>query len=98
MHLCASRRVAAHPRLVLLESPRNDVREVREEEVRLKGECLPFDAMPDVTRLFADVMARAKGARKFYPTRFELGAEYPAGRYPADRRAQVADVLERQNR
>ncbi|MBI2678758.1 MAG: bacillithiol biosynthesis cysteine-adding enzyme BshC [Candidatus Koribacter versatilis] len=65
----------------------------------MKSECLPFDVMPDVSRLFADVMARAQTVRAFYPAGFEaLAREDRAAAHPKDRRARVADALERQNR
>ncbi|MDP9267163.1 MAG: bacillithiol biosynthesis cysteine-adding enzyme BshC [Acidobacteriota bacterium] len=67
----------------------------------MKSDCLsyvaePGSAVPDISRLFADVMARAEAVRAFYPAGFGLAAQ-PAD-HPAARRKQVADALERQNR
>jgi bacillithiol biosynthesis cysteine-adding enzyme BshC len=73
---------------------------VREEEAGVKNECLPLERLPDVTRLFADVVARAAKVRAFYPAGFEMQADAVdvARDYPKERRVQVADALERQNR
>ena len=57
---------------------------------------MPQSAVPGVTRLFADVMARTEAVRAFYPAGFGLAAA-PAD-YPVARRTQVAEALERQNR
>ena len=73
---------------MLVESPAKD-------EIQLKPACLPFDALPHTTRLFADYVARAERVRPFYPTVFD-GAVKDG--YPAERRAAVAAALERQNR
>jgi bacillithiol biosynthesis cysteine-adding enzyme BshC len=58
----------------------------------VKPECLPFSAVPQSTRLFADYLAQAEPARAFYPN----GTAGP--QIPAERRAAVAAALERQNR
>src|SRR3954462_1065594 len=62
----------------------------------MKSACLPSSAVPHVSRLFADVTARAAAVRPFYPAGFEPAAV--AGDYPAERRLAVAAALERQNR
>ena len=59
----------------------------------MKIECLPFSAVPQTTRLFADFLRQAAVVRPFYPD----GKAGPAP-MPAERRAAVAAALERQNR
>lgn len=71
-------------------------------EVPVKAQCLPFAQIPHTTRLFIDYLAYAPEVRPFYPRspQFEewVREEKPAARYDAQRRARVADALERQNR
>lgn len=68
----------------------------------MESECLPFTRIPHTSRLFADYLAYAPQVRKFYP-RSPYIAEWAAEEaklieYPDDRRQQVADILDRQNR
>jgi bacillithiol synthase len=68
----------------------------------LKSECLPFTQIPHTTRLFTDFLAHSPKVQPFYPrsTNFSewLRQEKPGDRYDARRRAQVSDILMRQNR
>jgi bacillithiol biosynthesis cysteine-adding enzyme BshC len=68
----------------------------------LKSECLPFRQVPHTTRFFSDFLASHPQALQFYPRPARIQSwikdEAARVRYPDDRRAQVAAVLERQNR
>lgn len=68
----------------------------------MKSECLKFDAIPHTTELFSDYLYRFDKVRRFYPhppfSRDWLGREAASLRYDPERRASVADILERQNR
>ena len=68
----------------------------------LKSECLPFSQIPHTTRFFSDFLSRNPQAMQFYsrPANFRSWMKDEAARvrYTGDRRAQVAAVLERQNR
>ena len=68
----------------------------------MKSECLPFSQIPHTTRFFSDFLRGDSNALQFYPrtARFTTWMKDEALRvgYPDDRRAQVAAVLERQNR
>jgi bacillithiol biosynthesis cysteine-adding enzyme BshC len=68
----------------------------------VKAECLPFSQIPHTTRLFLDYLSYNPTVREFYP-RSPLFSEWvvdEAGRvsYDDNRRKQVSEVLERQNR
>jgi bacillithiol biosynthesis cysteine-adding enzyme BshC len=77
----------------------------------VKTECLPFTAIPHNSRLFLDFLFQYEKVEGFYAHRphsqavLEYAREFAgtgglaadAG-YPAERRARVAEVLERQNR
>ncbi len=66
-----------------------------------KHECIPFGAVPHSTKLFLDFLSHTSTVRPFYPTQpsFEGVAKFAKGiDFPADRRASIAAVLERQNR
>jgi len=68
----------------------------------LKSACLPFSQIPHTTRFFSDFLANHRDALKFYPRPANIKSwikdEATKVRYADDRRAQVAAVLERQNR
>jgi len=77
-------------------------------EDTLKSECMPFTAIPHNSRLFLDFLFQFEKVKEFYGhrphgqavldhARMFAGADGNA-RYPAERRARIADVLERQNR
>jgi bacillithiol synthase len=67
----------------------------------VRSECWPFNQIPHTSRLFADFLSNQPGIRQFYP-RSPLLQEWikdEASRvkYDSGRRAQVADILQRQN-
>jgi bacillithiol synthase len=67
----------------------------------VKSECLPFTAIPHNSRLFLDFLFHYEKVEGFYAHRPHSQAvlEYARGlEFPAERRARVAEVLERQNR
>jgi len=68
----------------------------------LKSERLPFSQIPHTTRFFCDFLTSNPNALQFFsrPAKFKSWIKDEAAniRYPGDRRAQVAAVLERQNR
>ncbi len=68
----------------------------------LESACLPFSDIPHTTRLFADYISYSSKVRQFFPRppliSNWLAEEARAIDYPAERRAQVAAILERQNR
>ena len=70
-------------------------------ELLVKAQCLPFNQIPHTTRLFADFLAYSPSVRPFYPRSPYLHDwihDSPPVRYDASRRAQVADILTRQNK
>src|SRR5947209_10544132 len=68
----------------------------------MKSQCLPFRQVPQTTEIVLDYLDFTPKARQFYsrPPRFLEWAKEEASRinYPADRRARVTDILERQNK
>ncbi len=72
----------------------------------MKSECMPFTAIPHNSRLFLDFLFQYEKVEGFYAHRPQAKAvlEYARGfaadgaRFPAERRAKVAEVLERQSR
>jgi len=68
----------------------------------LKSECLPFSQIPHTTRFFCDFLTSNPNAMQFFsrPAKFKSWIKDEAAniRFPEDRRAQVAAILERQNR
>jgi bacillithiol synthase len=68
----------------------------------MKSHCLPFREIPHTTKLFLDYLDFAPSVQPFYPRSpgFLDWAKSESGRIqlPAGRRAQVAAILERQNR
>ncbi len=68
---------------------------------RVKSECMPFTAIPHNSRLFLDFLFAFEKVEAFYAHRPHSREvlEYARGlEFPAERRARVSDVLERQNR
>lgn len=66
-----------------------------------KHECIPFAAVPHSTPLFLDFISHSAKVNAFYPHKpiVEDVAKFARGlSYPAERRAAVASILERQNR
>lgn len=68
----------------------------------MKSHCLPFSQIPHTTRLFADFLAYSSNVQPFYP-RSPYFAEWMKEEaakisYDGARRAQVAAILERQNK
>src|SRR5436190_15628081 len=67
----------------------------------MKSHCLPFRQIPHTTQLFLDYLEFTPRVQQFYPRspRFLEWANDESSRiqYPSDRRARVADILERQN-
>lgn len=66
----------------------------------MKTECMPFTAIPHSSRLFLDFLFQYDKVEKFYGHRPHSQAVLEHARtleFPADRRARVADVLEKQN-
>jgi len=66
------------------------------------SECLPFANIPHSTRLFTDLLSYSGKAREFYPRSPQI-SEWAVDEarqidYPAERRAAVSSILERQNR
>jgi bacillithiol biosynthesis cysteine-adding enzyme BshC len=63
---------------------------------------LPFRQVPHTTRLFLDYLEHAPAVQSFYPRSAKFlewaQAEVLNVRYPAERRKQVAEILERQNK
>jgi bacillithiol biosynthesis cysteine-adding enzyme BshC len=68
----------------------------------VKAQCLPFRRIPHTTKLFTDYLSWEPSIQPFYsrsPHFSEwLKDETASIRYDSGRRAQVADILERQNR
>jgi bacillithiol biosynthesis cysteine-adding enzyme BshC len=68
---------------------------------KLKSECLPFTAIPHNSRLFLDFLFDFEKVKAFYAHRPDGKDVLEYARtleFPAERRARVADVLEKQNR
>jgi bacillithiol biosynthesis cysteine-adding enzyme BshC len=68
----------------------------------MKSHCLPFRQIPHASRLFLDYLEFTTAIKPFYsssPRFLEwAGAQKQKVEYPAERRARVAKILERQNR
>ncbi|MGC2209988.1 MAG: bacillithiol biosynthesis cysteine-adding enzyme BshC [Candidatus Korobacteraceae bacterium] len=67
----------------------------------VKSECMPFTAIPHNSRLFLDFLFEFEKVEAWYAHRPQSRAVLEYARkleFPAERRARVADVLERQNR
>ncbi len=67
----------------------------------MKTECMPFTAIPHSSRLFLDFLFQYDKVEGFFAHRPDSKAvlEYARGlEFPAERRARVADVLDKQNR
>jgi bacillithiol biosynthesis cysteine-adding enzyme BshC len=68
----------------------------------MNSHCLPFRQIPHTTRLFLDYLDFTPSVQQFYarPPRFLEWAADEVSRiqYPANRREQVAKILDRQNR
>jgi len=68
----------------------------------MKSHCLPFRQIPHTTQLFLDYLEFTLKVRQFYPrsARFTewVRDEVTRIQYPNERRARMADVLERQNK
>jgi bacillithiol synthase len=74
----------------------------RTGERPLKSECLPFSQIPHTTRFFSDYLSAHPKALQFYSRSADFTSwmqdEAAKVVFPIDRRAQVAAVLEKQNR
>jgi uncharacterized protein YllA (UPF0747 family) len=68
----------------------------------VKAQCLSFRQIPHTTQLFTDFISWSPSIQPFYcrSPHFSEWAkdETAAPSYDSDRRARVADILERQNR
>ena len=68
----------------------------------MNSHCFPFRQIPHTTRLFLDYLDHLPTVQPFYPRSakfLEWATEEPSKvNYPSDRRNQVAELLERQNR
>src|SRR4051812_1521244 len=68
----------------------------------MKSHCFPFRQVPHSSKLFLDYLDFSPSVQAFYSRspRFLEWAREECGRiqYPADRRHQVAAILDRQNR
>lgn len=68
----------------------------------MNSQCFPFRQVPHTTRLFLDYLEHTPAAQQFFPRspRFRDWAHDESARidYPAERREQVARILERQNK
>jgi bacillithiol synthase len=68
----------------------------------VKAHCLPFTQIPHTTRLFTDFLSYSPRVQSFYPRspQFSEWFKEEAGhiRYDSQRRRQVAEILERQNK
>jgi bacillithiol biosynthesis cysteine-adding enzyme BshC len=69
---------------------------------RVNSHCFPFRQVPHSTRLFLDYLEHSSPARQFFPRspRFHEWVKDESARidYPANRREQLARILERQNK
>lgn len=67
----------------------------------MKAHCLPFEQIPDSTRLFTDFLQYSPSVRPFYPRSPNFNewvkAEASAMQYDPVRRERVSAILERQN-
>jgi bacillithiol biosynthesis cysteine-adding enzyme BshC len=67
----------------------------------VKAHCLPFSQVPHTTRLFSDFLAYTPKVQDFYPrpAHFSEWVQEESKKVPLDpnRRARVAQILERQN-
>jgi len=68
----------------------------------MKSQCFPFRQVPHTTRLFLDYLDSTPNVQQFYPRSpmFLEWAKDESSRvhYPPDRRNQIADILDHQNR
>lgn len=67
----------------------------------MKAQCLPFHQVPHTTRLFSDFLYEYPKVEKFYPSSpyiLQNLASRSFPEYDSTRRAQVASILEHQNR
>ena len=68
----------------------------------MNSHCFPFRQIPHTSQLFLDYLDRTPAVEQFYPrsARFLEWAKEESSRvqYPPQRRARIADILERQNR
>jgi len=68
----------------------------------MKSHCFPFRQVPHTSKLFLDYLDFSPSVQAFYSRspRFLEWAKEESGRiqYPAERRSQIAAILERQNR
>src|SRR6266487_4295472 len=75
---------------------------IREQGSAMNSHCLPFRQIPHTTQLFLDYLDFTPKVQQFYPRspRFVEWAkdETPRIKYPADRRARISEILERQNK
>src|SRR5439155_1117953 len=75
---------------------------IREQGSAMNSHCLPFRQIPHTTQLFLDYLEFTPSVQQFYPRspRFVEWAKDESARieYPGDRRARVADILDRQNK
>jgi bacillithiol biosynthesis cysteine-adding enzyme BshC len=71
-------------------------------EPALKAHCLPFEQIPDSTRLFTDFLQYSPDVRPFYPHSPNFNewvkGEASALQYDFSRRERVSEILARQNR
>ncbi len=67
----------------------------------MKAQCLPFEQIPDSTRLFTDFLQYSPSVRPFYPHSANFSewvkAEAAGLQYNPSRRERVSAILERQN-
>lgn len=72
------------------------------EPQTVDSECLPFSSIPHTTRLFEDFLYRFDNVASFFARSPQIETwwreELARIKYPKDRRAAVASILERQNR
>src|SRR5271154_2806748 len=71
-------------------------------ERSMKSQCLPFQEIPHTTRIFLDYLSYTPSVRGLYP-RSPIFSEWVKDEsqrvvYPDTRRAQVSEILKRQNR
>lgn len=68
----------------------------------MKAHCLPFQQIPHSTRLFLDYLSCTPGVQEFYRRSPQFAEwfqdEATRVKYDSARRAQVSDILQRQNR
>lgn len=71
-------------------------------EAGVKSECLPFSQIPHTTRLFSDYLSDFSRVAQFFsrPSDFSqwFKDETALIRYEPEKRARVADILQRQNK